>query len=376
MLNMDQIRAEFPITEKMTYFDIAYGNSLPNCVVKAMTEFLAINQRDGVSVTHELTRKKIDESRRSFSKLIKAKPSEIAFVKNTSEGLNFAANGIRFRRGDNVVLNELEHKNNLFCWLRLAEKGIAVRLVHQKSGRIKIDDVVKEVDSKTRVVAVASTTNLGFRFDLQRLGEVCEDNSAYLVVDAIQSLGIEPMDVGRANVDMLSSASHKGLLGPHGVGFFYCKDEIINDIEPTNVASSCYKPSDNLQETKLKRSAERFEGGNYNEVGICGVAAALDFIERMNLEIVASHSFCLSERFREGLLSLGADVTSSPFRAERSHIVTFNVPGRTSQQVMTLLEKERIRVSAHYGVVRASFAHYNTEEEVDGALESIGKIMS
>lgn len=375
MFSMDQIRAEFPITKEMAYFDIAYGNSLPNCVVKAMTEFLAINQKSGVSVTHEFTRKKIDESRRSFSKLIKAKPSEIAFVKNTSEGLNFAANGIRFRRGDNVVLNELEHKNNLFCWLRLGEKGVDARLVRQKSGRIKIDDIVKEIDSKTRVVAVASTTNLGFRFDLQRLGEVCEDNSAYLVVDAIQSLGIEPMDVGRANVDMLSSSSHKGLLGPHGVGFFYCKEEIINDIEPTNVAGSCYEPSDDLRETKLKHSAERFEGGNYNEVGICGVAAALDFIEKMNLEVVAKHSFYLSERFREGLLSLDADVTSSPYKTERSHIVTFNVPGRTSQQVMALLEKERIRVSAHYGVVRASFAHYNTEEEVDGALESIGKIM-
>ncbi len=374
MFNMDQIRAEFPITEKMAYFDIAYGNSLPNCVVKAMTEFLAINQRSGVSVTHEFTRKKIDESRSSFSKLIKAKPSEIAFIKNTSEGLNFAANGIRFRRGDNIVLNELEHKNNIFCWLRLAEKGVDVRLVHQKSGRIKLDDIVKAVDSKTRVVAVASTTNLGFRFDLRRLGEVCEDNSAYLVVDAIQSLGIEPMDVGRANVDMLSSSSHKGLLGPHGIGFFYCKEEIINDIKPTNVASSCYEPSNNPRETKLKHSAERFEGGNYNEVGICGVAAALDFIEKMNLEIVASHSFYLSERFREGLLSLDADVTSSPYRAERSHIVTFNVPGRAPQQVMALLEKERIRVSAHYEVVRASFAHYNTEEEVDGALESIGKI--
>ncbi len=373
-MTFEQIRAEFPITEKMAYFDIAYGNSLPNCTVDAMVEFMSINQNYGVWVSHEHTRGKIAESRRLFAGLINARPEEIAIVKNTSEGLNFAANGIRFRRGDNVVLNELEHKNNLLCWLRLAEKGVKVRLVRQRRGRVEVDDIAKEVDSKTRVVAVASTTNLGFRFDLRRLGEICERHSAHLVVDAIQSLGIEPMDVKGVKLAMLSSSSHKGLLGPHGVGFFYCDREVMDEIRPTSVAASCYEPSDDLGAARLKSSAERFEGGNYNEVGICGVAAALEFLSKMDIGAVARHSFGLSERLREGLISRDMEVTSSPQREERSHILTFNVPGRTAQEVVNLLEKTRIRVSGHYGVVRASFDHFNTEQEVDRAIETIGKI--
>jgi len=372
---MDEIRSEFPIVKEMAYFDIAFGNSLPNCVKEAMTSFISIIQKEGVSVAHAHTRKKIDEARISFGKLINAQPSEIAFVKNTSEGLNFAANGIKYKKGDNVVINELEHKNNVFCWLRLNKKGIDVRVVPQKNGRVEIDDITSNVDSRTRAVAVASTTNLGFRFDLHELGKVCRENSAHLVVDGIQSLGIEPLDVKKAGIDMLSSSSHKGLLGPHGIGFFYCNDDIIDDIEPTNVAGSCYEPFEDPKTAKLKHSAEKFEGGNYNEVGICGVAAALDFIEKMDMAAVYKHSFTLSEKFRDGLLKLDANVTSSPKKTERSHISTFNIPGKTIPEIRDFLEKNRIRVSGHYGIIRASFDHYNTEGEVDKALKVIEKIM-
>jgi selenocysteine lyase/cysteine desulfurase len=372
---MDEIRSEFPIVNEMAYFDIAYGNSLPNCVREAMILFMSISQKNGVLTTHGHTREKIQETRLSFAKLINAQTSEIAFVKNTSEGLNFAANGIKFNEGNNVVINELEHKNNIFCWLRLRKKGVEIRIVPQKNGRIEISDIANYVDSKTKVVAISSTTNLGFRFDLLKLGKICRENSSYLVVDAIQSLGIEPLDVKKAGVSILSSSSHKGLLGPHGVGFFYCSDEIIDEIESTNVAGSCYEPSNNPRNAKLKHSAERFEGGNYNEVGICGVAAALEFIGKMDMVAVAKHSFALSEKFRDGLSTLGVNVTSSPIKAERSHIVTFNIANKTIPEIIEVMEINRIRVSGHYGVIRASFAHYNTEEEVDRALTVIERII-
>jgi len=373
---MDEVRSEFPIVKAMAYFDIAYGNPLPNCAREDMTLFLEILQEKGCSIARASAYEKLDEVRNKFANLINAKPSEIAFVKNTSEGLNIAANGIKYEPGDNVVLNELEHLNNVFCWLRLRKKGVEIRIVPQKNGRVELNDIASNVDSRTKAVSVASTTNLGFRFDLQKLGKICSENSAYLVVDAIQSLGLDPLDVKNVGVDMLSSSAHKGLLGPHGIGFFYCNEDIIDDIKPMSVARTSYEDIEDPKNANLKHSAEKFEGGNYNCVGVYGVGAGLTLLEKMDIEEVKRHSFELSEKFREGLMSLGANVTNSINKEERSHIVTFNLLGKSIEEVKKLLEKNKVRVSTHYGIVRASFAHYNTIGEVENSLEIIKNIIS
>jgi len=373
---MDEVRSEFPIVKAMTYFDIAYGNPLPNCARKNMTHFLSILQKKGCSIARANAYEKLDEARNKFANLINAKPSEIALVKNTSEGLNIAANGIKYEPGDNVVLNELEHLNNMFCWIRLRKKGVEIRIVPQKNGIVELNDISSNVDERTKALSIASTTNLGFRFDLQKLGKICKKVSAYLVVDAIQSLGLEPLDVKKLGVDMLSSSAHKGLLGPHGIGFFYCNEDILDDIEPMSVARISYENIEDPKNANLKHSAEKFEGGNYNYAGIYGVAAGLNLLAKMDIEEVKRHSFELSEKFREGLMSMGANVTNSLNKEERSHIVTFNLPGKPIEEVKKLLEKNRIRISTHYGIVRASFAHYNTISEVENSLEIIKNIIS
>jgi len=374
MLKINEIRTQFPIVNEMAYFDIAYGNPLPKCTRDAMTLFMSILQKKGCSIARAKAYEKLDEARYNFANLINASVSEIAFVKNTSEGLNFAANGIQFNPGDNVVLNELEHLNNTFCWLRLRKKDVEVRIVPQNNGIVEVDEIASNVDSRTKAVAVASTTNLGFRFDLEKLGKICKENSAYFIVDAIQSLGIEPLDVKKVGVDMLSSSAHKGLLGPHGIGFFYCNEEILDEIEPLNVARTCYEPFEDPRTAKLKYSAVKFEGGNYNYAGVYGVAAGLKLLEQMDIDEVAKHSFELSEKFRKELITLGVNVTNSPKKEERSHIVTFNLPGKSVEKVKNILDENNVRVSAHYGVVRASFTHYNTIDEVKKALKILEEI--
>jgi cysteine desulfurase/selenocysteine lyase len=366
MYEMEEIRAEFPIVDSMRYWDIAYGNPVPNCVRDAMGAYLRDVQRNGVSVERARAMEVVEDVRADFARLIGAKPDEIALVKNTSEGLNIAANGIRFEKGDNVVLNELEHPNNLFCWLRLREKGVEIRIVPKKEGRVSMDDITSCIDSRTRAVAIASTTNLGFRFDLEELGEICREHSSHLVVDAVQSLGTEPLNVKQSGVTMLSASAHKGLLGPHGIGFFHCCEDTMEDLDATYVAGISYEKYDDPFKAELKKTGKKFEFGNYNYIAVHGMLPALHLLEEVGIENIYLHTKGLADKFREELRLMDATILDSPLPKERSHIVTFRVPGSFVEELKTRLEENRIRVSSHYGEMRASFALFNTEEEIEG----------
>lgn len=373
--NVDQLRSEFPVMERLTYLDMAYGNPLANSVRTAMEEYMEAFQRDGVSVARARAYGVLDEVRAKFAALVGAEASEVAFVKNTSEGLNIAAAGLRIAAGDNVVLNELEHPNNTHCWNLLREKGVEVRTVPQRMGRVDVEDIIAAIDSKTRAVAVASTTNMGFRFDLERIGKACHEESALLIVDAVQSLGIEPFDAKKAGVDVFSTSAHKGLLGPHGIGFLCCNEEALGEINPPYVAGISYEKAPGTGEAILKRTAARFEYGNYNYMGGYAMVAALGILEKVGIEAIYGHCLELTNVFREGIHDLGVTVLDSPVESERTNIVAFKVEGRESAEVRERLLERDVMLSAHYGDLRASFALFNNESDVEIALEALGKVV-
>jgi len=366
--DIERIRAEFPITERLIYLDSAYGNPLPNCVREAMEAYLRDFQRDGVSVARARAYSVLEEVRGRFARLVNAESTEIAYVKNTSEGLNVAAAGLRVEPGDNVVLNELEHPNNTHCWLRLREKGVEIRNVPQVDGRVSTEDIAAAIDDRTRAVAIASTTNMGFRFDLAGIGRICRDYPVLLVVDAVQSLGVEPLDVRELGVDVFSSSAHKGLLGPHGVGFLYVREDVLDEIEPPYVAGISYAGG------RLKETAARYEYGNYNYAGGHAMIPALELLEDVGIENIGSHAFALAEAFREGLGEIGATVLDSPVEEERSQIVAFKVGGKGSDEARRELLEEGVMLSSHYGDLRASFSLYNTMDEVEAAIKAIENI--
>ena len=372
---IERLRSEFPVVDEMTYLDMAYGNPLAMSVKWAMEEYMEAFQRDGVSVARARAYRVLEEVRAKFAALVGAEASEIAFVKNTSEGLNITSSGLRVEAGDNVVLNELEHPNNTHCWNLLRKKGVEIRTVPQRDGRVEVGDINAAIDSKTCAVAIASTTNMGFRFDLEKIGAACHEHSALLVVDAVQSLGIEPLDVKEAGVDVFSASAHKGLLGPHGFGFYYCSNEALKDISPPYVAGISYEQAPGTGEARLKGTAARFEYGNYNYLGGHAMVPALGILEKVGVENIYSHCLGLADAFREGLNALGVTLLDSPNPGERSNIVAFKVEGRMSGEVREGLLKRGVMLSAHYGDLRASFALFNNMGEVETALDALGKVV-
>ena len=372
---IERLRSEFPVVDEMTYLDMAYGNPLAMSVKWAMEEYMEAFQRDGVSVARARAYRVLEEVRAKFAALVGAEASEIAFVKNTSEGLNITSSGLRVEVGDNVVLNELEHPNNTHCWNLLRRKGVEIRTVPQRDGRVDVGDINAAIDSKTVAVAIASTTNMGFRFDLEKIGAACHEHSALLVVDAVQSLGIEPLDVKEAGVDVFSASAHKGLLGPHGFGFYYCSNEALKDISPPYVAGISYEQAPGTGEARLKGTAARFEYGNYNYLGGHAMVPALGILGKVGVENIYSHCLELADAFREGLNALGVTLLDSPDPGERSNIVAFKVEGRMSGDVREELLKRGVMLSAHYGDLRASFALFNDMSDVETALDALGKLL-
>jgi selenocysteine lyase/cysteine desulfurase len=340
-----------------------------------MEEYMEDFQMGGVSVARARAYGVLEEVRAKFAALVGAEVSEVAFVKNTSEGLNITASGLRVEARDNVVLNELEHPNNTHCWNLLRKKGVEIRTVPQKDGRVDVGDIVAAIDSKTCAVAIASTTNMGFKFDLGKVGAACHEHSALLIVDAVQSLGIEPLDVKEAGVDVFSASAHKGLLGPHGFGFYYCSNEALKEISPPYVAGISYEQTTGLGDARLKGTAARFEYGNYNYMGGHAMVPALGILEKVGIGNIHRHCLELADLFRDGLDALDVTLLDSPNPEERSNIVAFKIEGRGSAEVREELLKREVMLSAHYGDLRASFALFNEKSDVETALEALGKVV-
>jgi selenocysteine lyase/cysteine desulfurase len=310
--------------------------------------------------------------RSKAAQFIGASAGEIAFVKNTSEGISLMANGLDLGRGDKVVSVNGEFPANIYPWLKLEEKGVEVDLVGQREGRIDLQELVEHLDARTKVLAISFVQFLsGYRSDLKFLGSVCRDRNILFVVDAIQGLGAIPLDVKECNIDALSADAHKWLLGPEAIGIFYCSKELVQEIEPSTVGWTSVKNwSDYLNyELDYRETAARFECGTLNTVGIYGLGAAIDLLLEVGINNVQEQILRLTDYLCAGLMQRGYHLFSSREKEEASGIVSFSCPQFSSEELNNLLKVEKIEVSPRCGKLRVSPHFYNNLSEIDRLLE-------
>jgi len=360
-------RAQFPITRNCIYFDIANMNSPPLGVTGTIAGFFAAMQQGSADKSDWL--REIEETRRKAATLLGCEPGEIAFVKNTSEGLNIAANAIDWRPGDNVVVPVHEHPNNVFPWLNLRRRGVEVRLVPETGEWVDAELLAPFVDHRTRAVAVADVSFLpGQRNDLAGIAALCRQRGAHLVVDGVQAVGLLDVRPGDLGVAMWSSSAHKGLLSPHGIGLFFCQRELIPELAPVYAARASMVPNpedDHLVQAnggRLQDDARRFEIGNFNYSGICAMGSALDLILEIGIADIERHVRALSEYLSEKLSERQIRRLGPDDPARQSAICAFNLPG---EGWIEHFAAHDIVVSGRGGAVRASFGLYNTFEEID-----------
>jgi cysteine desulfurase/selenocysteine lyase len=365
-MNPEKFSQEFPVIENRIFFDHAKVSPLPLRVRKAVNAFVQDTSLHGTA-NYAGWMANVESVRASFARLINAEPNEVAFVKNTTEGISIVANGIDWKPGDNVVIPDIEFPANVYPWWNLKRLGVETRFVHAVDGRVLFDDLTACVDNRTRVVSISSVEcNSGFRADLNRIGVFCKEKGVLFCVDAIQSLGILPMDVKRDHIDFLSADGHKWLLSVEGLGGFYISSEALKAIRPAVVGwNSMVNPFDFMNyDFTLRDEAARFEEGSFNTMSIQAFGAALSLFHEVEVENIEARIMRLGDKILAELNKRNFKVLNSVIPEERSGIISFS-GDMDLKKLSGFMAENQVSFTARDGMVRLSPHFYNSENEID-----------
>lgn len=315
-------------------------------------------------------------------------PDRVIFTANATEALNIALFGL-FQRGDHVISTDLEHNSVLRPLYRLeAEHGVSLSFVPaDRRGCVDYADFERLIRPETRAIVCTHASNLtGNLLDLARIGQIAKAHDLYLIVDAAQTAGCFPIDMEALGIDVLCFTGHKGLMGPQGTGGLCLRAGI--ELRPWKVGGSgvqSYLP------TQPAEYPTRLEAGTLNGHGLAGLSAALAYLQGIGLPAVREHEAALTRRFYAGVKDIDGVTVYGDFSApERAAIVSLNLRGEDSGSVADALAEHydiAVRPGAHCaprmhralgteqtGAVRFSFSWYNTEAEIDAAIQAVKEL--
>ncbi len=370
-MDLSRLRELFPITRQYNFQNAAAVAPLSRPAAEAVRRYVDHTLEHGyIGAGFYRSAEKVREL---AARLVNATPEEIAFVKNTTEGIGWVAAGLTWNEGDNVVIPAVEFPANVYPWMGLGRRGVELRMVKETDGRVPPEDVIAAIDQRTRVVSVSAIQYAsGFRMDLARLGRACRERGLFLCVDAIQALGAFPVDVRAMEIDFLSADGHKWLCGPEGSGFFFCRRELLGNLNPVFAGWLCMEGAMDFGNFRFEfvDSARRFDTGSYNLAGICGLGASIEMWLDVGIDAVAGHILSLTDRLAAGLKAKGYRLVSSRRPIEASGIVAFVSDCHDHEQIRARLQDEhRVIIACREGRLRASPHAYNTPAEIDQLLE-------
>src|SRR5580704_1064829 len=302
----DQYAHHFPVREHLIYLNHAAVAPLCKPAADAMKHLADDCMLNG-SRHYKDWMDTYEGLRVAASRLIGADSSEIALVKNTSEGIATVAMGLDWKPGDRMVAFLEEFPANYYPWKRLEEKGIAVTWLSVTDDLEKIADAARGA----RLLAISFVQFLsGYRAPIQAIGEICHANGCIFLVDAIQGLGAFPLDVKTCHIDALAADGHKWLLGPEGCGILYINRGLQDRIEPaefgwTNVAGYNDYAS---RDMALRQDAGRYECGTLNTIGCFGLRASIELLLEVGIGKIAPLIQNLGDRIAAGVLSKGYEL--------------------------------------------------------------------
>jgi selenocysteine lyase/cysteine desulfurase len=306
--------------------------------------------------------------------LIGAVPEEIAFINNTSAGINFVAEGFPWKPGDNVVTRADEFPSNQYPWLNLADRGVETRRLPTDNGKLDLEQLAAACDARTRIVTVSWVAFAsGWRHDLDQLAEIVHRHGALLCVDAIQGLGAFPIDVRSTPIDFLAADGHKWLLGPEGAGVFFTRREHLNLLRPVGVGWNSVKNGLDFSHIELifKDTAARYEGGSQNVGGLLALGASLELLQQFGAKAVSQRILELTDYAWQQLEKIGAVILSDPRPAHRSGILSFEIPGKDLVALQRDCMSQNVLLSCRGGRLRISPHAYNNNSDIDRLIEAL-----
>jgi len=373
-MNSD-LRALFPVTERSIYLNHAAVSPPPASTIRAIKAQLDDVSENG-SVNYRSWVATKERARKLAADMIGARPEQIAFMRNTSDGLSTVANGLRWHSGDNVVTFANEFPSNIYPWLRLREAfGVEIRMCEERDGRVEIEELIDLIDDRTRVIAISQVQYAsGFRAELERLGRAARSKDALLVVDVIQAMGVIPTNVEAELIDVAAGACHKWLLTPEGVGVLYLSGRARERIEPTLVGwVSVPNPEDYQNfEQGWNQGALAWETGTAPTALIHGLEASLKLLTDTGTERIATYLEELTNYLCEKLDRDRYQIVSSRRSGEKSQIVCIRhrqgigpmtlYSQLKQRNIITAPRGDRLRIAPHF---------YNTPEEIDELVRAL-----
>jgi selenocysteine lyase/cysteine desulfurase len=359
----------FPVRDHLTYLNHAAVAPLCKPAADAMKN-LADDCCDFGSLHYQTWLDAYDGVRAAAARLTGAKATEIALMKNTSEGIATVAMGLDWKAGDRIVGFREEFPANLYPWRRLEAQGVEVTW-------LSVFDPLDRIDEACRGARLLSISFVGFlngyRASVREIGEICRRRGCIYFVDAIQGLGAFPLDVRACHIDALAADGHKWLLGPEGCGVLYISEALQERVEPvefgwTNVAS--YNDYGSRDMT-LRTDAGRYECGTLNTIGCFGLRASLELLLEVGVGCIAPVVQALGDRIAEGVRRKGYEVLGDRTPATGAGIVSFRKAGFDAVEIVTRLRARGITSAPRAGWVRTSPHFYIAPEDIDRMVNEL-----
>lgn len=399
-MDITKIRADFPILSRevygkpLIYFDNGATTQKPRCVVDAIVdEYYSVNANvhRGVHFLSQQATELHEGSRETVRRFINARTSaEVIFTRGTTEAINLLAFsfGEEFmKEGDEVIISTMEHHSNIVPWqLLAARKGISIKVIPMNDrGELLLDEYEKLFSDRTRIVSIAHISNvLGTINPVKEMIATAHAHGVPVLVDGAQSIPHMQVDVQDLDVDFFAFSGHK-VYGPTGVGVLYGKEEWLDKLPPYQGGGEMIQ-SVSFEKTTFNELPFKFEAGTPDYIGTTGLAKALDYVSAIGLEQIAAHEH---EMTTYAMQRLG-EIEGMRFLGEAAHkssVVSFLVGNIHPFDMGTLLDRLGIAVrTGHHcaeplmrrlgieGTVRASFAMYNTKEEIDALVAGVDRV--
>jgi cysteine desulfurase/selenocysteine lyase len=387
------ILKNFPGLKGITYLNSAGFTPIPAVTIARMKKDFEKNfERMYADLDEEAYLK---EFRRNAASLINAKREEIAFGTSTTAGIWLFANSVKWRRGDNIVLADVEYPSNILPWVKVANaNGVNVKVVKSDNGLVSIDSIAKAIDRNTRVLPISLVEfSSGQRFDIKHLSEICESSGTLLFLDAIQALGAIKVDVKTADIAGISAGGYKWLCGPLGSGVLYVSSKHSDELNPVSVHwRSIQKRQQKdlwsrvvaggslaVDSVRTSRDASAYEFSTEEIVQMAGLATSIGFLNSIGTSRIEERIARLNDFLLDRLDQSGFNVLTPRAREGRAGIVSFygkKKVGTVKESDRIAKDLDKIKLVVRGGVFRSAAHFFNTKQDIEIALQKLTIICS
>jgi len=363
----------FPHLQKdVVYFNHASTGPMSSRVKEALNELLYLKSEGKIDDYKELLRR-ADESKQLLGKLLNTTADRFAFTSNTSSGLNILAQGIRWEKGDKIILGDVEFPANVYPFLNLKNIGVEIDFVKSKNGVVTAEDLISAITPNTKLISVSFVQFLsGYRIDLEKLGTTCKEKGIILSVDATQGLGALTLDVQKCNIDFISCGTQKWMLGLQGMAFIYISEELQNKLKTASVGWLSVENAWDLidYDFTLKKTANRYQPGTLNTFGIYAINESLKIFDEFGYNNIENQVLSNSKYFIEQLTATG--FTPILQKCNKKNLAgIISIKREDATDIFNYLQDKNIETAVREGILRISPHFYNTKDEIDNVLAEL-----